>query len=159
MMDVVASTVRILLPLALALGVLGSAPLVDAAHAGPNMGEGICVKAYNYADPAQDYLFASTEGGSYYGEQCREVRVQIYNHGIWGGYWRGPGIEGTQCYSTSGSNLLASAYSWSGYVSTQATLDSAQWSSPCSDHGAAPSGGSESYGMLWFMCTDIACAH
>lgn len=139
-----------LLVAAMAL-VLALAPhATGTAEAGPNSGQGTCVKGYNYADEDAGYLFASSEAFS----GCSDVTVEIWNEGsVTGGGW-GPGFEGSSCM---GMSLLAQNWGFS-YVSAQVDADPSTWVTPCSFHYAEDfDGWSYSQGGLYFMCKVSGC--
>lgn len=139
---------RGLLACAIALGLtLAVAP---GAEAGPNGGEGVCVKAYNYADPTAGWLYATADGLAHPdGGSCDNVAVEI-GHNSFYHYPKGPGIEGSQCFNAT---LLSSGSGSSGYSSTAWYGDVDALRKPCSQHLASRYSGypNESIGALLFQ--------
>lgn len=107
---------RRLVALTLALLICLGAALygVGPAHAGTNSRVGNCIDSYNYADPSNDYLYASTSGKQAYPEPCAWVRVWIYQGGC----------GGTELSYKSGGH----------FVATSTTMPRLYWVDPCSRH-------------------------
>lgn len=83
-------------------------PASAASAQGSNSGVDGCLSAYNYSDPASDYLYASSQGNT---TDCQYVYVDIKDGGA--------------------------PYSWNeawGYTSTSVVVPSSSWNNPQSAH-------------------------